>query len=92
MSYLLCLPTSLVALRQLYGGQIQAASLLAGLFFHFSSPALVFPCRLLWSPTPSPCTPPLTLLLICQPSQERGPLASKVIELLGGGDRPGFSA
>lgn len=92
MSCLLCLPTSLVALRQLYGGQIQAASLLAGLFFHFSSPALVFPCRLLWSPTPSPCTPPLTLLLICQPSQERGPLASKVIELLGGGDRPGFSA
>lgn len=34
---------------------------------------------------------PPSPFLICQPSQERGPLASKVIELLGGGDRPEFS-
>lgn len=35
-------PTSLVALRQLYGGQIEAVSLLAGLFLHLSNPALIF--------------------------------------------------
>lgn len=34
--------TSLVALRQLYGGQIEAVSLLAGLFLHLSTPALIF--------------------------------------------------
>lgn len=74
-----------MALRQLYGGQIEAVSLLAGLFLHFSSPVLIFPCRLLpWSPVPSPRMPPFSPLLICQPSQERGPLASKVIELFGG--------
>lgn len=73
-------PTSLVALRQLYGGWIEAASLPAGLFLHFSSPALIFPCL----PSPSLHMLPFPPPLICQPSQERGPLASKVIELLGG--------
>lgn len=90
LSGLLRLPTSLVALRQLYGGRIEAVSLLAGLFLHFSSPALIFPCRPSWSPTPPPGMSPLPPPLICQPSQERGPLASKVIELLGGETGQGF--
>lgn len=80
ISGLLCPPTSLVALRQFYGGRIEAVFLLAGLFLHFSSPALIFPGL----PAPSLRTLPFPPPLICQPSQERGPLASKVIELLGG--------
>lgn len=71
---------------------MEAVSLLAGLFLHFSSLALIFPCWLPWSPQPSLYMLPLPPPPICQPSQERGPLASKVIELLVGGDRPGFSA
>lgn len=63
---------------------MEAVSLLAGLFLHFSSLALIFPCRLPWSPHPSLRMLPLPPPPICQPSQERGPQASKVIELLGG--------
>lgn len=72
-------PTSLVALRQLYGGQIEAVSLLAGLFLHFSNPALIFPP---WPPCPHwlpgklPLPPPHLSAWL-----GRGPLASQVIEL-----------
>lgn len=74
-------PTSLVAVRQLYGGQIEAVSLLAGLFLHFSNPALIFPP---WPPYPHwlpgkfPLPPPHLSVWL-----GRGPLASQVIELWG---------
>lgn len=74
-------PTSLVAIRQLYGGQIETVSLLAGLFLHFSNPALIFPP---WPPYPHslpgkfPLPPPHLSVWL-----GRGPLASQVIELWG---------
>lgn len=76
-------PASLVALRQLYGGRIEAVSRLAGLFLHFSSRALIFPQQ-------PPCPQPFLCCflsfpsLICQPSQERA-TGLGVIELLRGG-------
>jgi hypothetical protein len=85
-------PTSLVALKQLYGGRIEAVSLLAGLFLHFSSSALTF-STLASLPLPPPSAGFFSLPLICQPSQDRGPLASKVIELSREGrDGLGFCA
>lgn len=70
-----------MAVRQLYGGQIEAVSLLAGLFLHFSNPALIFPP---WPPYPHwlpgkfPLPPPHLSVWL-----GRGPLASQVIELWG---------
>lgn len=75
------LPSSLVALRQLYGGQIEAVSLLAGLFLHLSNPALSFSP---WPPYPHllpgkvPLPPPHLSAWL-----GKGPLASQVNELWG---------
>lgn len=50
---------------------MEAVSLLAGLFLHFSSLALIFPCRLPWSPLPLPphASPPAPSNLSAQPGE-----------------------
>lgn len=80
-------PTSLVALKTALwrtdGGCLPPGRFISSFFkpcSDFSMSASLVP------PYPSLCMLPLPPPPICQPSQERGPLASKVIELLGGGE------
>lgn len=64
-------PASLVAPRQLYGGRMEAVSLLAGLFLHFSRLALIFHVRFPGPPPPLPlhASPPSPSNLSAQPGE-----------------------